>query len=78
MIQKYFFDVLLENFGEIYKLYPVTSTIYHCKALCGVCKNGTPGIFTYRLGEEMNQILVGSKDMYVSVCRSCYLELNQN
>ncbi len=71
-------DYKRENFGEIYKLYPVASTIHHCKALCGVCKNGTPGIFTYRLGEEINQLLVGSNDMYVSVCRVCYLELNQN
>lgn len=71
-------DYRRQNFGEIYKLYPIACTINHCKALCSVCKNGTPGIFTYRLSDKINQLLVGSKDMYVAVCRQCYLELNKN
>jgi thymidine kinase len=71
-------DYRRENFGELYRLYSVASDIYHCKALCGICKNGTPGIFTFRTSEESEQLLVGSTDLYVSVCRPCYLELNQN
>jgi len=40
-------------------------------SLCGLCKNGTPGIFSLRLTKDSCQTLIGSSN-YIPVCRNCY------
>ena len=67
-------DYKRENFGEIFKLYPVASNIHHCLALCSQCKDGTPGMFTYRITDEKDQLLIGSNEMYIAVCRRCFIK----
>tara|TARA_B100000925_G_scaffold291591_1_gene280251 strand:- start:1890 stop:2399 length:510 start_codon:yes stop_codon:yes gene_type:complete len=69
-------DYKRQNFGEIYKLYPVASNIHHCLALCSQCKDGTPGMFTCRITDETDQLLIGSEDMYIAVCRRCFTKTN--
>lgn len=69
-------DYKRQNFGEIYKLYPVASSIHHCLALCSQCKDGTPGMFTYRITDETDQLLIGSEEMYIAVCRRCFTKTN--
>lgn len=71
-------DYNRKNFGDIYKLYPVASNIYHCVALCSKCTDGTPGMFTYRITDSTDQVVIGTSDTYIAVCRPCFLELNQN
>ena len=62
------------HFGEIYLLYPLADKINHLKSFCHYCKNGTIGIFTKKIIDEVdNQISIGSSDKYVAVCRKCYL-----
>ena len=63
-----------ENFGEIHKLLPLCDDIVKLKAYCSLCKNGTPGIFSKRLSDKKEQILVGSDGDYIAVCRDCYLK----
>ena len=63
-----------QNFGEIHKLYPLCDDIIKLKAYCSICKNGTPGIFSKRLSDKKEQILVGSDGDYIAVCRECYLK----
>ena len=43
------------------------------KAYCSICKDGTLGIFSKRISENNEQILVGSDKDYIAVCRKCYL-----
>jgi thymidine kinase len=57
--------------GTILNLIPLCDKVTKLTSLCSICRNGTPGIFSMRLTEEKNQILVGV-DNYVPVCRMCY------
>tara|TARA_Y100000389_G_scaffold95363_1_gene92064 strand:- start:1284 stop:1814 length:531 start_codon:yes stop_codon:yes gene_type:complete len=63
-----------ENFGEIHKLLPLCDDIIKLKAYCSLCKNGTTGIFSKRLSNKKDKILVGSEGDYIAVCRKCYLK----
>jgi thymidine kinase len=63
-----------EPFGEILDCIPLADKVYKLTAFCKVCADGTPAIFTKRLGEVSDQqVIIGGKDMYASVCRKCYL-----
>ena len=63
-----------DNFGEIHKLIPLCDEIIKLKAYCSMCKDGTPGIFSKRISEKKDKILVGSDEDYIAVCRKCYLQ----
>ena len=62
-----------ENFGEIHKLYSLCDDIIKLKAYCSRCKDGTLGIFSKRISDKKDKILVGSEGDYIAVCRKCYL-----
>ena len=63
-----------KNFGDIHKLLPICDDIVKLKAYCSICKDGTIGIFSKRISDKKNQILVGSDGDYIAVCRKCYLK----
>lgn len=65
-----------ETFGDIYKLYPHSDSICKMKALCHYCENGTEAIYTHRLSNEQERIVIGH-DNYVPLCRKHWLEKNQ-
>ena len=62
-----------ENFGEIHKLIPLCDDIVKLKAYCSRCKDGTLGIFSKRISDSKEKVLVGSEGDYIAVCRKCYL-----
>ena len=62
------------NFGEIHKLIPLCDDIIKLKAYCSICKDGTLGIFSKRISESKEKVLVGSEEDYIAVCRKCYLK----
>lgn len=64
-------DFKRNKFGEILDLIPLCDKIVKLHALCLICKNGTPGIFSLRLSQEIDQVLIGF-DNYIPVCRNCY------
>jgi thymidine kinase len=64
-------DFKRQKFGQILDLIPLCDKITKLKSLCGICKNGTPGIFSKRLTNEIEQTIVGSNN-YIPVCRKCY------
>jgi thymidine kinase len=59
------------KFGTILDLIPMCDKVVKLNSLCGICKNGTPGIFSKRISDEKEQFLIGS-DNYIPVCRKCY------
>jgi len=76
-------------FGEILDLIPYADNYIKLKALCKQCNDGTPAIFTHRLSKQntdqitnqntdqlTDQVLIGSEDIYISLCRKCYIKLN--
>jgi thymidine kinase len=66
-------DFRRKKFGQMLDLIPLCDKVTKLTSLCGICKNGTPGIFSLRLTNDSCQTLIGS-DNYVPVCRSCYKE----
>jgi thymidine kinase len=67
-------DFERKPFGDILKLIPVAETVKKLSALCAVCKNGTKAHFSKRIVEKKEQVLIGSDDMYIPVCRRHYIE----
>lgn len=64
-------DFERKKFGQILDLIPLCDKVTKMTSLCGICKNGTPGIFSKRISSEKEQTVVGS-DNYIPVCRACY------
>jgi len=64
-------DFQRQKFGSILDLIPMCDKVTKLNSLCGICKNGTPGIFSKRISNEKEQFLIGS-DNYIPVCRNCY------
>ncbi len=64
-------DFQRKKFGNILDLIPLCDKVTKLTSLCGLCKNGTPGIFSKRITCEKEQTIVGS-DNYIPVCRNCY------
>ncbi len=69
-------------FGDIYSLMPYADKVQKLDAYCVNCsqqKNKTfeSAIFTYKTSASKEVIDVGALDKYISVCRSCYLQLKQ-
>lgn len=64
-------DFERKKFGAILDLIPMCDKVTKMTSLCGICKDGTLGIFSLRLTKEKEQFLIGS-DNYIPVCRECY------
>ena len=56
-------------FGDLYKLIPLADNIVFLTALCKVCNDGTPAIFTKKMISNDIIVEVGGSEMYQAVCR---------
>ena len=66
-------DYLRRPFGEILQCIPLADEVTKLNAMCNVCKNGIPAIFTKKLDiSNTDLVTVGGKDKFISVCRSHY------
>lgn len=63
-------DFKQERFGEILELIPICDKVHKLSALCAECKNGTPAIFSHRINNDTQQMVIGS-DNYIPLCRKC-------
>jgi len=64
-------DFKRKKFGQILDLIPLCDKVSKLTSLCSICKDGTPGIFSKRITDELEQTVVGSTN-YIPVCRKCY------
>lgn len=62
-------------FGPIPGLMAVADHITKVHAICVRC--GNIAQFSHRLSEKEQVVLLGEKDIYEPLCRSCYREANQ-
>lgn len=69
-------DFKRQKFGEVLDLIPYCTTCIKKSALCLLCNDGTKALFSHRIIKSDEQILVGEKNEYMSVCRDHYLKLN--
>lgn len=68
-------DFKRAKFGQILDLIPFCDKVTKLQSLCSICKNGTNGIFSHRVSQEVSQVVIGS-DNYKPLCRACYLSNN--
>ena len=64
-------DFKQQPIGDILKLIPYSNSCTKLTSLCYDCRDGTEAIFSHRITEETEQIVIGS-DNYVPLCRGCY------
>jgi thymidine kinase len=64
------------KFGHILDLIPYCNSCTKINAACIMCLDGTPAPFSHRVNQSAEQVLIGSTDSYMSLCRSHYLEMN--
>lgn len=64
-------DYKRHPFSSITNLIPLCDTIIKLNAFCKVCNDGTEAIFTKRLSNEEDVIVIGS-DNYIPLCRKHY------
>ena len=60
--------------GEILQLIPYADAYSKKTALCKMCNDGTPALFSHRVSNENKaQICIGSTESYIPLCRRHYL-----
>ena len=57
--------------GNLLQLVPFSDHIVKLKSLCSLCRDGTPGVFSFRTTNEKSQVVIGSSN-YIPLCRECY------
>ena len=57
--------------GKLLQLIPFCDEVIKLKSLCSICRDGTPGIFSFRTTRQMDQVVIGSSN-YIPLCRKCY------
>ena len=57
--------------GNLLQLVPFSDHIIKLKSLCSLCRDGTPGVFSFRTSRKVDQVVIGSSN-YVPLCRGCY------
>lgn len=68
-------DFKRNKFGKILDIIPLADDIIKLKGICSICRKNE-SIFTHRTVKNDNQVLIGEKDMYMSLCRKCYNHVN--
>ena len=67
-------DFQKNKIGSLFELIPYCDNICKLKSLCSECRDGTPGLFSYRITNEVDQVVIGV-DNYKPLCRVCYRRL---
>ena len=66
-----------DPFGDILRLIPHSESVIKLSAICLMCNDGTTAHFSKRLNKSTeSQVLVGTNDDYVAVCRKHFLDLH--
>lgn len=64
-------DYKQEKFGQILDLIPLCDNITKLKSICNICHE-KKGIFSKRIVDLHQKILVGSQETYIPICRFCF------
>ena len=68
-------DYLGQPFGPMPNLLVIADEVYKTRAICMQC--GRLATFSYRIADSKQQVLLGEKQEYMPLCRSCYQELQK-
>ncbi len=65
-------DFQRKPFGEFLNLLPLCDRFTKLRANCNNCKS-TNAIFSHRISDEKEQVVIGGNNKYIPLCRKCYL-----
>lgn len=65
-------DFKRKPFGEFLNLLPLCDHVTKLQASCNLCKTN-PAIFSHRISDEKEQVVIGGNNKYIPLCRKCYL-----
>ena len=65
-------DFQRQKFGNILDIIPYCDTVEKLHARCNDCNNSA--LFSHRIIQEKEQIIIGNTDIYIPLCRKCYLK----
>lgn len=63
-------DFNRKKFGGILDLVPHCDKITKLNSICSNCKG--KGLFSHRISDNKQQVLIGASNEYISLCRICY------
>ncbi len=66
-------DYKAHPFGPMPKVLAMADEIIKLNSICTFCSG--PARFTHRISEDEGIVVLGEKDKYVPLCRSCYSEM---
>jgi thymidine kinase len=65
-------DFQRQKFGNILDLIPFCDTVEKLHARCNNCNERA--LFSHRIIHEKEQIVIGNTNIYIPLCRKCFLE----
>lgn len=68
-------DFKKNKIGSLLDLIPHCDNVYKLKSLCSECRDGKSGLFSYRITDEIEQVVIGVEN-YKPVCRACFERLS--
>lgn len=68
-------DFKKNKIGSLLDLIPHCDNVYKLKSLCSECRDGKSGLFSYRITNETDQVVIGIEN-YKPVCRACFERLS--
>lgn len=63
--------------GDILSLISHADIIHKYTSKCNLCKNDTSALFTFRMINLSDTILVGGRESYMPLCRDHYIDLSK-
>lgn len=66
-------DFMGQPFGPMPNLMAIADDVYKCRAICVKC--GRLANYSYRIADSSEKVLIGEKQEYMPLCRSCYAEM---
>ena len=70
-------DFQKNKIGSLLDLIPHCDNVCKLKSLCSSCRNGKAGLFSYRITNETDQVVIGVEN-YKPLCRSCYENMSSS
>lgn len=70
-------DFQKNKIGSLLDLIPYCDNVCKLKSLCSECRNGKAGLFSYRITNETDQVVIGVEN-YKPLCRSCYEKMSSS
>ena len=67
-------DADRKPFGQILDCIPLADDLFKLKSFCRLCSDGTEALFSYCTKKKTEQVQVGGADLYMPLCRKCYLQ----